>query len=119
MVDKQVGANNSSVVLQANATSTVAGAEVEINQAGKYRFYVEGTLGTATPQLFVKPKGGASAKVYYDTQSNTSATITVSDTSVTGGASMEVALCGQDTVYSQNTVSGGIYNYNAILSKIE
>jgi hypothetical protein len=122
MVDKQIGARNTSVVLQANATSTVAGAECEITDAGRYRYYVEevtGTLGTATPQLFVKPKNAASTKVYYDKQTGETATITSGDTSTTGSASIEVQLCANDIVISQNTVVGGTYNYNAILSKIE
>jgi citrate lyase gamma subunit len=122
MVDKQIGARNTSVILQANATSTVAGAECEITDAGRYRFYVEevtGTLDTSTPQLFVKPKNASSAKVYYDKQTGEAATITSGDTSTTGAASIELKLCAGDIVNSQNTVVGGTYNYNAILSKIE
>jgi hypothetical protein len=122
MVDKQIGARNTSVVLQANATSTVAGAECEITDAGRYRYYIEevtGTLDTATPQLFVKPKDAASAKVYSDAKTGDTATITSSETAATGSASIEVQLCAFDIVTSQNTVVGGTYNYNAILSKIE
>lgn len=114
MAEKQIGAENSSVVLQASATSTVAGAEVEITQSGCYRFYAEGTLDTTTrPSLYVQVKNASTAYVYEDANSGTTAVLSKA------GTGIDVALCAGDEVYSQNTVSGGTYNYNTFLGRID
>ncbi len=113
MVDRKIGAINSQVLLQENATSTVAGAAVDVEQSGTYRFLVEGTLdATARPQLFVKSKNGT--RQAYTTINNG---LELSATLTNNGRAINVDLCAGDEVDSQN-LAGGTTNYTTKLTRI-
>ena len=95
------------VVLQANATSTVAGADYVIPYSGTWVFTAYGTLDTAKPAI--QKKKGANYPILVDEKTGLNSEITAS------GNEFSVLLNEGDTVRGASSIVGGASNYTSEL----
>jgi hypothetical protein len=96
-------------ILQADATSTVAGGTSDIAFDGEYIFAVEGVMDTAEPKLYCQRSGTDGFDLLLDSSGN--------DTGLNAsGKAVTVQLSRGDKVYSQSTVVGGSTSYTTVLN---